>query len=360
MKRSVCFTSCNNAYLDRAAILAKTFKQHHGDWWFVVLLSDVVEASESISEKVPEIDEIVPINTLESIYSPSWTFKHDSEELCTAVKPFFAQSLLAKGVQQILYLDPDVVVLRRLHEVVERLGRERFLLTPHVWAPAHENQRHIEVNEISCLAHGIFNLGFFALRAGDDAKEVVDFWSDRLRKYCYRDHASGLFTDQKWANFFPVFFDCVHVIKERTLNISSWNLVNVHLVGAIPELYSDGTHIGFLHFSGVNSDVFTWAASEVGALTNTVASIFEWYKRALHEVRSLSFPASKVYQTYRSGRLIRKSHRMHYRSNDAFSKRYHDPYDDRGEESFFAREIAPHEEELVQIYENPKFIPRRY
>ncbi len=114
--------------------------------------------------------------------------------------------------------------------------------------PARENQRQIEVNEISCLAHGIFNLGFFALRAGDDAKAVVDFWSDRLRKYCYRDHASGLFTDQKWANFFPVFFDCVHVMKERTLNISSWDLVNVNLVGAIPELYSDGTRIGFSTF----------------------------------------------------------------------------------------------------------------
>ena len=50
--------------------------------------------------------------------------KHNSEELCTAVKPFFAQSLLAKGVQQILYLDPDVVVLRRLHEVTERLKQE--------------------------------------------------------------------------------------------------------------------------------------------------------------------------------------------------------------------------------------------
>ncbi len=99
--------------------LAKTFKQHHEDWWFVVLLSDVLEDSELISAKVPEIDEIVPISELELIYGPSWTFKHDSEELCTAVKPFFAQSLLAKGVQQILYLDPDVVVLRRLHEVTE-------------------------------------------------------------------------------------------------------------------------------------------------------------------------------------------------------------------------------------------------
>ena len=62
MKTSVCFTSCNNAYLDRAAVLAKTFKQHHEDWWFVVLLSDVVEDGQLISAKVPEIDEIVPIS----------------------------------------------------------------------------------------------------------------------------------------------------------------------------------------------------------------------------------------------------------------------------------------------------------
>ena len=226
MNQSVCFTSCNNAYLDRAAVLARTFKQHHEDWRFVVLLSDQVESGKSISQRVPEIDEIVPIRNLKSIYSPSWTFKHDPEELCTAVKPFFAQSLLADGVQRILYLDPDIVVLRRLHEVTRGLEEAGFLLTPHVWAP-HSHRRHVEVNEISCLAHGIFNLGFFAMRADRGASRVLDFWSDRLRSYCYRDHASGLFTDQKWANFFPGFFDCVQVMKERTLNISSWNLVNV-------------------------------------------------------------------------------------------------------------------------------------
>ena len=72
-------------------------------------------------------------------------------------------------------------------------------------------------------------------------------------------------------------------------------------------------------------------------------------------MRSHSFPASEIYQTYRSGRPIKKSHRIHYRSKDEFSELYIDPYNDGGDDSFFAREVAPQEEKLVEKYENPLF-----
>ena len=81
MKRSVCFTSCNNAYLDRAAVLAKTFKQHHEDWRFVVLLSNVLEDSEIHFQEVPDIDDIVPIYA-EVDLRFGFDVKQDSEELC--------------------------------------------------------------------------------------------------------------------------------------------------------------------------------------------------------------------------------------------------------------------------------------
>jgi hypothetical protein len=357
--RNVCFTSCNNAYLDRAAVLARSFKRHHPDWKFVVLLSDWDPALNDVVSAVPAIDEIFPIRQLEQVYAPSWTFKHDAEELCTAVKPFYAAHLLREGVERILFLDPDTVVLRRLDEVEDGLEQHSFLLTPHVWAP-NANPRHIELHEISCLAHGIYNLGFFALRSDTGGQEVVDYWADRLRSYCYRDHASGIFTDQKWANFFPVFFDGVHVLKQRTLNISSWNLVNIELVGSVPELYSDGEQVGFVHFSGLNDDVFLRASAEVGQLSNSVVSIFNWYKNAVAKERSFAFPSSKAYLTYLSGRPIRKSHRIHYRLSSAYEDRYPNPYDDSSPDSFYQVEIAPREKQLIERHENPEFIVRRY
>lgn len=360
MSHSICFTSCNNAYLDRAAVLAKSFKRHHPDWRFVILLSDSIIDRESFLKAHPYVDEAFEISNLSDVFSSSWAFKHDAEELCTAVKPYYAKHLLDVGAERILFLDPDVVVLRPLYEVTDRLGEDKFLLTPHLWAP-DANKRHIDIHEVSCLAHGIFNLGFFALSSGPKAREVIDYWCDRLREYCYRDHASGMFTDQKWANFFPVFFDCVEVLKERTLNVSSWNLVNLDLRGSIPLLYNGPDQIGFVHFSGLNNDVFVWAAQEVGEASNTVISMFEWYKDAVLRARQIvPLPKAAAFNTYKSGRLIRKSHRIHYRLNPALWTAYPDPFDDDPSRSYFAVEIGPREKELVDVHENPQFIVRRY
>jgi hypothetical protein len=36
--------------------------------------------------------------------------------------------------------------------------------------------------------------------------------------------ANGLFTDQKWLNFAPVFFDGVSIIRSSRHNVATWNL----------------------------------------------------------------------------------------------------------------------------------------
>lgn len=356
----VCFTSCNNTYLDRASVLARSFKRHHPNWKFVVLLSDEFLEREAFLEMHPYIDEIFEIRNLTDVFSASWAFMHDPEELCTAVKPFYSRWLLNSGVERVIFLDPDTVVLRPLFEVTDKLEKDAFLLTPHIWAPS-KNKKHIDLHEISCLAHGVFNLGFFAHSNGEGAREVVDYWCDRLRDYCYRDHGSGIFTDQKWANFFPIFFECVEVLKDRTLNVSSWNLVNLELRGSIPLLYNGAEQIGFVHFSGLNNDVFVWAASEVGQATNTVVSIFEWYKDAVIRSRiSSPHPHAKKYNFYSDGKFVRKSHRVHYRSNPDLWPLYPDPYENGSNDSYFAREVEAKENELLQMHENPKFILRRF
>ena len=74
--------------------------------------------------------------------------------------------------------------------------------------------------------------------------------------------------------------------------------------------------------------------------------------RALHEVRLLYFrPLRSIRITGvgdQSGKVI-----VFTIAATMLSEQYHDPYDDQGEESFFARETKHEEEELVQKYEIP-------
>ena len=357
--KQVCFTSCNIAYLNKAAVLAKTFKQHHPDWIFNVLLSDVGNRQEIMSTLPTEVDGIVFWDDLDVPSPVSWSFCHDAEELCTAVKPFYSSQLLDEGVGTVLFLDPDIAVFRRLDEIDRYLEENSILLIPHLWEPV-DDTRHIELHEISTLAHGIFNLGFFAVKNDQGARDGMRFWKNRTAKYCYRDHASGLFTDQKWVNLFPIYFDGVKILKERTLNISSWNLINIELNGSYPDVFASGLPVGFIHFSGIDHDVFTYASAQVGQLTNTVLQLIEWYKGAIAlETRSTTTGKGELLH-YQSGRRIRKAHRIAYRSDPTLISCYSNPYDDLSVDSYYRRFVEKHEQALIDKYENPHMIPRRY
>ena len=92
---------------------------------------------------------------------PSWIFKHRLVELCTAVKGTAFQYIAERfGAERIYYFDPDIVVLGRLDDLERMLDRNSVLLTPHLLEPETDLQAILD-NEICCLRHGVYNLGFW-------------------------------------------------------------------------------------------------------------------------------------------------------------------------------------------------------
>jgi hypothetical protein len=250
-------------------------------------------------------------------------------------------------------------VLRRLDEVERHLEEAAFLLTPHLWAPS-DNPRQVELHEISVLAHGVFNLGFYAHRADAEARRVLDFWRERTYRYCHRDHARGLVTDQKWANLFPVFFDGVRVLRERTLNVSSWNIANIDFAGDAPMWYADGAPIGFLHFSGSGGDTFRWAVGEVDRLSPSVLSAVDWYRGEVAAQSKPGLPRSRDFVAYASGARIERFHRHWFRAGPRNAARFPNPYDDADPDGFFRSELEPNLERAREAMGPPGMIRRVY
>ena len=61
--------------------------------------------------------------------------------------------------------------------------------------------------ELSSTAHGVYNLGFLAVSRSEEALKMLTWWAERLYLYCYDDMANGIFTDQKWIDLAPCFFN---------------------------------------------------------------------------------------------------------------------------------------------------------
>ena len=96
--------------------------------------------------------------------------------------------------------------------------------------------------------------------------EFADWWAERLHHFCYDRLDAGLFTDQKWMNHAPSFFDGVDILKEPRFNVATWNITTREMTGTAPDRVKiDGKPLGFYHFTGFDSG----AHSEMAARNAT-------------------------------------------------------------------------------------------
>ncbi|AFT84806.1 hypothetical protein [Paraburkholderia phenoliruptrix] len=325
--RSVhCYTSVSFSYLDRARVLAESVRKHHPDWTLWLLLSD--EAPEGFHFDIAEepFDYVVTIAELGIPEWKQWAFEHDVVELCTAVKGAMLCRLLDGEADAVVYLDPDTAVFAPLSHVVDRLAKSSVVLTPHLVSPETTSAGVFD-NEIGSLKHGVYNLGFVAVRNNMQGREFAEWWRDRLLKFCRDDVANGLFTDQRWCDLVPALFEDVFVLRNPGYNVASWNLATRPI-----QFQPNGTilagadQLRFFHFTKVNSvgeamlERYSFGASDVFEL-------LRWYRSRLAVHRPAGLPANWwMYGTYTDKRPIPRAHRIAWREQVDLRASFKDPF----------------------------------
>jgi len=248
----VVFTSLSRLYLPKARVFAASLKKFHPDWEYHVVINDSWPDDEGA--RFENIDLIVPIRQLPLKRPHSWIFSMDAEELCCATRPFYFHELLNYGYEKVFFFDPDIQVFSFLTPLTDLLDRYSILLTPHMDKPA-KTDAEILYSELSVLAHGVFNLGFLGARNDAHGREVIEFWRHRLTRYSLKEHARGLWTDQKWFNLVPIYFTNVHVLHHQGCNVASWNVASRPVSRRNGHLYAGDDELLFFHFSGFDKGV---------------------------------------------------------------------------------------------------------
>jgi hypothetical protein len=62
------------------------------------------------------------------------------------------------------------------------------------------------------------------MRRTPTTDRALAWWADRLSDQCKDDVRNGLFVDQLWMNYAPLFFSGVGVSDDPGLNMAYWNL----------------------------------------------------------------------------------------------------------------------------------------
>ena len=248
---TLAFTICSVNYLAQARTLGDSLRATNPDWQYIIGLVDdlaIANLPEALLPPYPMI-EVAKINIPDFA---GMCNRYDITELNTAVKPFFIDYFyqFRPELTEIIYFDPDIIVFQPLVELQQRLTEYSIILTPHTCSPTPDWERP---NEQHHLNTGIFNLGFIGLRNDAEAHEFIAWWKERLMYECRIDLCAGLFVDQHWVNFAPVYHKSVYIDKNSGYNVAYWNLHERYFTKHNDTWMVNETQpLLFFHYSGYN------------------------------------------------------------------------------------------------------------
>ncbi len=232
-------------YVAEARVLARSFTEHHPGARLQVLVID--DRDGRIRSGNEPFDVLGPVDLPMSAREfHDMAACYEVMELATAVKPSLLLRLLERsGGRPTVYLDPDILVLAPLDELTELATTHPIVLTPHTSRPMARDGR--KPTEFDILASGTWNLGFAAVNGGADG--FLRWWAERLRFDALVDHANMRFTDQRWIDLAPAYFD-VHPLRDPCYNVAYWNADQRPVTWSGGRYLVEGRPLRFFHFSG--------------------------------------------------------------------------------------------------------------
>ena len=320
------FTSITANYIPKARVLASSFKKFQPDYGFHLVLCDPAPAGFDLDSE--PFDSVITIADLPIQHPESWIFKHTVVELCTAVKGAALKKILTTfNPAAVLYFDPDIVIFSELSSLVKRFESASILLTPHLSAPEIETQGIID-NEICSLRHGIYNLGFLGVKNSAQGNAFTDWWRDRLLSFCYNDIPQGLFTDQRWVDCVPAFFDEYAVLRDPIYNVATWNLTHRHVAGSLQDgITVNGQPLCFYHFSGFDSGAQEAMLKRYAADNPVLFAMRKWYiDECEANGQSTLGKVEFGYSRYENGEKITNHERLVYRNREDIQEAFPNPF----------------------------------
>ncbi len=277
----LAFTLCSKNYLGQARTFYDSFKKYNPDITTVIGVVDRLYKEEKDSMSGYEFLE------MDSIGHPSFAnmkSKYTIVELNTAVKPYYIKHFFDtyKHIDKVIYFDPDIYFFNNINAIENNLDQFDFILTPHFFTPIYDKHW---LSEKVVLNTGIFNLGFFAIKRGDTATKLLDWWCRKLYDECIHDLDGGYFVDQLWMNLSVCHFDNYLIDKNPGLNAAHWNFHERYFIYDNGKWLVNNEHeLIFFHFSTYKPD--------------TPNKIADWQNRFTFETRPDIVPLFEIYKAH--------------------------------------------------------------
>ncbi len=243
------YTVCSANDLARAKTFAHSLWEHEPGIILYIGLTDKIDGRFDPQELAPaKIIEASELNLPELDQMSSY---YTVTELNCAMKSFFGSHILQMVKPQLLlYFDTDIFIYQPLAKIREALEAASIVLTPHIQSPIPPDGRR--PRERDMLAAGMFNGGFIGFRNNETVHEFFRWWKERMVDQAFIRPGDGMFYDQNWLNFAPLYFKDVVVMKDAGHNVAYWNLHERQIEKQDGRFSVNGMPLTFFHFSGLD------------------------------------------------------------------------------------------------------------
>lgn len=243
---TVFFTVATISYLPQALTLLDSIKKQHPEFDCVIGLVDYAEPQQFKELRLLNKYKIIQLHELYSKDFDFITSAYSPAELANCSKVLFAEFILKQEiVTEVVFSDSDILFFDRLPDTPT--GSE-ITITPHFISPPALDFISLELEVINA---GMFNAGFFRLKKSKNTARFLDWLKDRCVTECVDNRCKGLYFDQTWYNFVPLYFQNVHIERDLGCNVAYWNLHERSI--AIKDdrfIINNSVPLKFFHFSG--------------------------------------------------------------------------------------------------------------
>jgi hypothetical protein len=322
-------------YLSFARVAAGSCQRHHPDVPFFVALSD---EPQGCFDPDGEPFHLLRLQDLPIPELHRFRFHYDRKQLAVAAKPYVLRHLLDRGYATVVFLDADTLVLEPIDSLFETAGRHAVTLVPHITAPLTGPDRAArELNNLQC---GIFNGGCLAVHRSPAAMAFLDWWQARLFAHSLDDIPGGLYFDQHWLNWAPIFFDDVGIFRDQGYNVGHWNMPERAIRMVEGRALVGASHCRLFHFSGFEPDRPSRVTRYSMRLTlddlGDASDLFTSYRALLDEAgyrETRRWPYA--WSHFDNGETICDEARRRYRELGEANRRFGDPIETTPATSFY-------------------------
>lgn len=249
----IIFTICSNNYLGQAKALGDSLLKTNPDYKFFIGLVDTLSPDINYESEIGHL--IIPAKDIGiASFDDLWK-RYNIIELNTCVKPFYLEYFTDQNpdLTHLMYFDPDTFIYGNLCDIEDELnGDIEIILTPHILTPIPLDGKM--PNEHLFLNFGTYNLGFIGIKNPKNNMFFFKWWGERTYQMGFDRVSEGLFVDQLWMNFTPIFQNNVVVSKNFGLNMGPWNLHERYLTKNQKWVVNENTELVFYHFSNYKYD----------------------------------------------------------------------------------------------------------